>query len=93
VVSVSVRLASRIQSRLQELGYEVSRHASSMLVFSNGFLVATLHVYGDSCKLSLYRLWGSRVAEAQDALRSMLARECSRLLVLDAPREPLSAAL
>ena len=47
--SPSVLLAIDIQRSLQEQGFYVSRHSSSMLVMYNDKLIATIHVYVDEC--------------------------------------------
>ncbi len=85
MASAAVRLAAELQRLLQRQGYEVSRHASSMIILARGRLAATLHVYPDICRLNLYRPWASLLAEDQEAIRRLLEKHCPRLELGEAP--------
>jgi hypothetical protein len=87
LLSQAVEEAARLQALLQSMGYEVSRHASSMIVLWRGRLAATLHVYPEECRLNIYQPWRSDpgVAEAQDRLLALLEKRCSRLQARAAP--------
>lgn len=85
MTSKAVELAARIQAMLQANGFEVSRHASSMIILHSGRLAATLHVYPDECRLNIYTPWSNALHREQDALRRLLARHCPRLREAQAP--------
>ena len=76
MASRAVEAAARIQAALQNGGYEVSRHASSMIVLYRGRLLATLHVHPDKCRLNLYRPWLHANREAVPGLRRLVASLC-----------------
>ena len=85
MTSRAVELAARIQAVLQARGFEVSRHASSMIILHSGRLAATLHVYPEECRLNIYTPWSSVLHREQALLRSLLARHCPRLREAQAP--------
>jgi hypothetical protein len=79
LTSRAVELAAKIQQLLQLEGYEVSRHASSMIILYRGRLAATLHVYPEECRLNIYKPWSHLLAGQQQKLEELLARHCPRL--------------
>jgi len=85
VASVAVRLAAELQRLLQEAGYEVSRHASSMIILAGGRLAATLHVYPDLCRLNIYRPWARLLSGEQRRIVGIVGERCPALELLEAP--------
>lgn len=88
MTSRAVMLAAEAQRLLQERGYTVSRHASSMLVLYAGKLAATIHVYPDLCRLNIYQPWSGLLAEKQAEIRRLLEGLCGRVEEAAAPRYP-----
>ncbi len=88
MVSRAVERAAAIQRILQEAGYEVSRHASSMIILARGKLAATLHVYPDVCRLNTYRPWAGLLREEQEEIARLVRKHCARLEESEAPHTP-----
>ncbi|WP_317895673.1 hypothetical protein [Pyrofollis japonicus] len=79
MASPAVRVASRLQRDLQRRGFYVSRHASSMLVMKNRRVVATVHVYGDDCVLSVYEPWMKENLELIPIIKRVVGKHCRRI--------------
>lgn len=90
MTSKAVEKAARIQAALQEAGYEVSRHASSMIILAHGRLAATLHVYPDLCRLNIYTPWAPQLSREQEEIARIIAQHCARLEKNTAPYTPPS---
>ncbi len=88
MTSRAVEKAAEIQRILQEAGYEVSRHASSMIILAKGKLAATLHVYPDECRLNLYKPWAGALRREQEEIARLVRERCARLEESEAPHTP-----
>ncbi len=85
-LSPAVEKAEKIQRLLQDMGLEVSRHASSMLVLAQGLVAASIHVYPDECTVNLYMLWGERLRSVQSKIVKIVQELCGKVEAYYAPR-------
>ena len=85
MVSRAVEKAAEIQRALQEAGYEVSRHASSMIILADGKLVATLHVYPDVCRLNMYMLWKRELINKKKTIINIIIDKCKKIEISSTP--------
>ncbi len=90
-LSPAIERAEKIQRLLQDMGLEVSRHASSMLVLAQGLVAASIHVYPEDCVINLYTLWGERLHAVQSKIVKTVQELCGKVEAYYAPRLQLGS--